>query len=51
MASKSQRQHLIERILAERSVSAHGELVELLAAEGVEASQASVSRDLDDSAQ
>ena len=48
MTSKSQRQHLVERLLAERSVGDHGELVELLAAEGVEASQASVSRDLDE---
>jgi transcriptional regulator of arginine metabolism len=48
MTSKSQRQHLIERLLAERSVGDHSELVELLAVEGVEASQASVSRDLDE---
>ena len=48
MTSKSQRQHLIEKLLAERSVSDHGELVELLAIDGVEASQASVSRDLDE---
>ena len=48
MTSKSQRQHLIERLLAERSVGDHSELVEFLAVEGVEASQASVSRDLDE---
>jgi|TARA_B100001105_G_scaffold52528_2_gene39753 transcriptional regulator of arginine metabolism len=48
MTNKSQRQHLIERLLADRSVGDHGELVELLALEGVEASQASVSRDLDE---
>ena len=48
MTSKSQRQHLIERLLAERSVGDHSELVEFLAVEGVEASQACVSRDLDE---
>ena len=48
MASKSQRQHAIERLLAERSVGDHSELVELLASDGIEASQASVSRDLDE---
>ena len=48
MTSKSQRQHLIERPLAARSVGDHSELVEFLAVEGVEASQASVSRDLDE---
>ena len=48
MTSKSQRQHLIERLLAERSVGDHSELVEFLAVEGVEASQASVIRDLDE---
>ena len=48
MASKSQRQHAIERLLAERSVGDHSELVELLASDGIEASQASVSRELDE---
>ena len=48
MASKSQRQHAIERLLAELSVGDHSELVELLASDGIEASQASVSRDLDE---
>ena len=48
MASKSQRQHAIERLLAERSVGDHSELVELLASDVIEASQASVSRDLDE---
>ena len=48
MTSKSQRQHAIERLLAERSVGDHSELVELLASDGIEASQASVSRDLDE---
>ena len=37
MTSKSQRQHAIERLLAERSVGAHGELVELLASDGIDA--------------
>ena len=48
MTSKSQRQHAIERLLAERSVGDHSELVELLASDGIDASQASVSRDLDE---
>lgn len=48
MTSKSQRQHLVERLLTERSVGDHSELRKLLAMEGVQASQASVSRDLDE---
>jgi transcriptional regulator of arginine metabolism len=46
--SKPQRQHRIARLLGEHAVASQGQLVELLAAEGVTATQATVSRDLDD---
>ena len=46
--AKNQRQHRISRILEHRSVGSQGELVDLLAAEGVMATQATVSRDLED---
>jgi transcriptional regulator of arginine metabolism len=46
--AKNQRQHRIARILEHRAVSSQSELVELLAADGVEATQATVSRDLED---
>ncbi len=45
---KNQRQHRIAQILKQESVSSQDHLVELLAAEGVAATQATVSRDLDD---
>ena len=45
---KNQRQHRIAQILRRESVSSQDHLVELLAAEGVVATQATVSRDLDD---
>ena len=45
---KRQRQHLIERLLRDESVSSQEQLVSLLAARGVSATQATVSRDLDD---
>ena len=45
---KPQRQHRIARMLEEQAVSSQGQLVELLAAEGVLATQATVSRDLED---
>jgi transcriptional regulator of arginine metabolism len=44
---KPQRQHRIARLLAEGSVTSQGQLVELLAADGVLATQATVSRDLE----
>ncbi len=44
---RTQRQHLIERLLAEHPVASQTRLVELLGTEGVEATQATVSRDLD----
>ena len=46
--SKSQRQHRVSRVLAEGSVSNQTQLVELLAAEGVTVTQATVSRDLEE---
>jgi transcriptional regulator of arginine metabolism len=45
---KAQRQHRISRLLGEHEVTNQTQLVELLAAEGVSATQATVSRDLDD---
>lgn len=45
---KPQRQHLVARIIAEHPVPNQTQLVDLLAAEGVVASGATVSRDLED---
>jgi transcriptional regulator of arginine metabolism len=45
---KPQRQHRISRLLEEQAVSSQAQLVELLAANGVVATQATVSRDLED---
>ncbi len=46
--SKTQRQHRIAKLLEEQAVVSQPELVRLLAAEGVRATQATVSRDLED---
>ena len=46
--AKPQRQHRIARLLAEQPVTSQAHVVELLAAEGVAATQATVSRDLED---
>ena len=46
--NKPQRQHRIARLLAEHAVTSQAHLVELLAADGVTATQATVSRDLED---
>jgi transcriptional regulator of arginine metabolism len=46
--SKVARQHRIAQLLAEHHVSNQAAVVDLLAAEGVRATQATVSRDLDD---
>jgi len=46
--AKPQRQHRIARLLAEQVVTSQSHLVDLLAAEGVHATQATVSRDLED---
>ncbi|HYU40500.1 MAG TPA: arginine repressor [Acidimicrobiia bacterium] len=45
---KPQRQHRISRLLEEQAVSSQVQLVELLAADGIVATQATVSRDLED---
>lgn len=46
--AKPQRQHRIARLLADHAVTSQAHLVELLAADGVAATQATVSRDLED---
>jgi transcriptional regulator of arginine metabolism len=46
--TKNQRQHLIAKLLEARPVTSQGQLVGLLADQGVEATQTTVSRDLDD---
>jgi transcriptional regulator of arginine metabolism len=46
--TKAQRQHVIAQLLDRHSVTSQPQLVDLLAAEGVEATQATVSRDLED---
>lgn len=46
--SKNQRQHRITRLLETQAVASQADLVELLAEEGMEATQATVSRDLDE---
>jgi transcriptional regulator of arginine metabolism len=48
MASKPQRQHRIARYLEEQVISSQVQLVELLATDGVVATQATVSRDLEE---
>lgn len=45
---KAQRQHVIARLVEDGTVHNQAQLVDLLAAEGVIATQATVSRDLDD---
>ena len=46
--AKPQRQHRIAKLLAEQAVTSQPQLVELLAEDGVRATQATVSRDLED---
>lgn len=46
--SKPQRQHRIGKMLSDRVVSSQEQIVELLGAEGVVATQATVSRDLEE---
>lgn len=46
--TKTRRQHRITELLGSEQVQRQAELVELLAAEGIEATQATVSRDLDE---
>ena len=45
---KTQRQHVVVKLIEQHAVHNQMELVELLAREGVAATQATVSRDLDD---
>ncbi len=46
--SKQQRQHVVAQLLERGVVTSQAQLVDLLAAEGVQATQATVSRDLDE---
>ena len=46
--SKAQRQHRVAKLLEDHQVTSQPQLVELLAASGVEVNQATVSRDLDE---
>lgn len=47
-AGKAQRQHRISKLLADHAVTSQGMLVDLLSDDGVTATQATVSRDLED---
>jgi transcriptional regulator of arginine metabolism len=46
--TKTQRQHKVSQILAQEAVTSQGQLVSLLASAGVEATQVTVSRDLEE---
>ena len=46
--TKNQRQHRITRLLETQAVTSQGQLVALLAVQGIEATQTTVSRDLED---
>jgi transcriptional regulator of arginine metabolism len=48
MTTKAQRQHAITRLLADHEVTSQPQLIELLGAAGIIATQATVSRDLED---
>ncbi|MGI8793018.1 MAG: arginine repressor [Acidimicrobiales bacterium] len=48
MANKTQRQHKITRFLEAESVTSQSQLVDLLAVDGIVATQATVSRDLEE---
>lgn len=48
MSSKAQRQQMITHLIEQHAVSNQPQLVELLASRGVSATQATVSRDLED---
>ncbi len=45
---KQRRQHLLARVLADNAVASQDQIVELLAWEGIAATQATVSRDLEE---
>jgi len=46
--SKTQRQHRVAKLLADHAVTSQGQLVDLLADSGIVATQATVSRDLEE---
>ena len=46
--SKARRQHLIAKLLEDHAVTSQGQLVELLESDDITATQATVSRDLDE---
>ena len=46
--TKTRRQHVLARLLGEHEVTSQEQLVDLLAAEGVAATQATISRDLEE---
>lgn len=48
MTTKVQRQTAIVRLIGDHEVTSQPELIELLSGEGIDATQATVSRDLDD---
>jgi transcriptional regulator of arginine metabolism len=48
VATKAHRQHRIAKLLADHAVTSQTQLADLLAAEGIAATQATVSRDLED---
>ena len=48
MTTKVQRQQVIARLVGDHGITSQPELIDLLAEEGIEATQATVSRDLDD---
>ncbi len=48
MATKAHRQHRIAKLLADHAVTSQTQLADLLAGEGITATQATVSRDLED---
>ncbi len=48
MTTKVQRQATIGRLIGEHEVTSQPQLIQLLAADGIEATQATVSRDLDE---
>jgi transcriptional regulator of arginine metabolism len=46
--TKVERQHVVAQLLARHTITSQAQLVDLLAAKGVDATQATVSRDLED---
>lgn len=48
MVAKNQRQYRIAKLISQGAITSQQQIVELLAAEGISATQATVSRDLDE---